>query len=92
MKAFVAGDGTAWGVEVRMPTHSSALVIFRHPDGATSLKHRYAQLNVRTPAANDPRARLASDELVDALDTRSLARLFNRSAPVHTARASYIVS
>jgi hypothetical protein len=92
MKPYVAGDGTAWGVEVRMPTHSSALVIFRHPDGATSRKHRYAQLNVRTASASDPRGSLGAKELVDALDTRSLARLFNRSAPVDTVRERYIVS
>lgn len=75
-----------------MPTHSSALVIFRHPDGDTSRKHRYAQLNVRTAVANDPRSSLVAKDLVDALDARSLARLFGRSAPVDTVREPYIVS
>lgn len=91
-KSFRAPDGTTWGVEVEMPTHSGALVIFRHPTNNTHRLHRYAWVNAQVPQANDPRARLKAPGVLASLTDRDLARLFRRSMPIETVRPSYIVS
>ena len=71
MTPFRSPDGTPWGVEVRMPTHSGALVIFHHPTGETARLNRYAWINAQ--GATDPGTRLASKGLTDALSERELA-------------------
>ena len=90
MTPFRSPDGTPWGVEVRMPTHSGALVIFHHPTGETARLNRYAWINAE--GATDPGTRLASKGLTDALSERELARLFRRSMPIETVRPAYIAS
>lgn len=90
MTPFRSPDGIPWGVEVRMPTHSGALVIFHHPNGETARLNRYAWINA--PRATDPGTRLASKGLTEALSERELARLFRRSMPIETARPPYIAS
>ena len=92
MKAFRGPDGTMWGVEVRMPSHSGALLIFHHPTGETARLNRYAWVNARTPEAQDPRAVLSVAEVTQALDDRSLARVFRRSMPISTDRPVFIAS
>jgi hypothetical protein len=92
MTPYRAPDGTLWGAEVKMPTHSGAMVIFHHPTGETARLNRYAWLNVRGDAAHDPRTRLASKGLAEQLTERELARLFRRSMPIETARPAYIAS
>lgn len=92
MKSFRSPDGTWWGVRVQSPSHSSALVLFAHPDGSTSKRDRYAWLNATTAEASDPRARLKPAAVLSTLDDGTLAKLFRRSMPVETERPSYIVS
>lgn len=92
MKAYRSSDGTWWGVSVKSPSHSNAMVMFAHPDGTTSRRDRYAWFNASTPEASDPRARLKPEALLSSLDDRALAKLFRRSMPVDTQRPSYIVS
>lgn len=92
MKSYRSTDGTAWGVTVQVPSHSSAMVMFAHPDGITSRRDRYAWLNVHTPDANDPRSQVKPAVVLKELDEATLARLFRRSMPVHTDRPSYVVS
>ncbi|MBV6522288.1 MAG: hypothetical protein MNPFHGCM_02434 [Gemmatimonadaceae bacterium] len=92
MKTFRSPNGTWWGVRVQSPSHSSALVLFMHPDGATSRRDRYAWLNASTAEASDPTARLKPDAVLASLDEPAIARLFRRSMPVDTRRPSYIVS
>jgi hypothetical protein len=92
MTPYRAIDGTLWGVEVRMPTHSGALVIFHHPTGETARLNRYAWINARGETVHDPRTRLASAGLSQQLSERELARLFRRSMPIETARPAYIAS
>lgn len=91
MKTYRSPDGTSWSVDVELPSHSSALVVFRHP-APTSRLDRYAWLNGRGPQVNDPRARLDRLAVLQSLDDRQLARLFRRSAPIHTQPPPYIVS
>lgn len=92
MKTFHGPDGTAWAIEVLMPSHSSAMVVFRHPAGDTARFNRYAWVNAATPTAGDVRGRLTTDEVLTALDDRALARLFRRSMPISTDRPAYVVS
>jgi len=92
MTPFRSPDGSLWGVEVRMPTHSGALVIFHHPNGETARLNRYAWINARGATVSDPRTRLASPGLTEGLSERELARLFRRSMPIETTRPAYIAS
>jgi hypothetical protein len=92
MRAYQSADGTMWGVDVKVPSHSSAMVVFKHPDGATARGDRYAWYNAHSPQANDPRARLSTSEVLEGISDRDLAVLFRRSMPVSAQRESYIVS
>ena len=92
MKTYRSPDGTWWGVSVKSPSHSSAMVLFAHPDGTTSRRDRYAWFNASTAEASDPRARQNPVTVLTSLDDRALAKLFRRSMPVDTERPTYIVS
>lgn len=92
MKAFRAPDGTTWGAEVEMPSHSSAMVIFHHPTGETARLNRYAWVNAAGPKSSDPRSRLVPKGVLESLTDRDLARLFRRSMPIETERPVYIAS
>jgi hypothetical protein len=89
MRFFTAPDGVVWGVEVKVPSHSSAMVVFRHPSGESARLDRYAWYNARFDEASDPRARLRSEKVLDALSDAELSRLFRRSMPVHTERPRF---
>lgn len=91
MKTYRSPDGTVWNVDVELPSHSSALVVFLHP-APTSRLDRYAWLNARGPQVNDPRARLDRASVLQALEDRQLAMLFRRSAPIQAHPPAYIVS
>ena len=86
MRGYRSPDGTAWGVVVTLPSHSSAMVMFRHPDGQTSKGDRYAWINSHRAEANDPRERLSAKPMLDELSDAEVARLFRRSMPVSAAR------
>jgi hypothetical protein len=92
MRVFESPDGTLWGVDVKVPSHSSAMVVFKHPDGDTARGDRYAWHNAHGPQSNDPRARLKPREVLQALSNQQLAMLFRRSMPVHTQWPTYIAS
>lgn len=92
MTPFRAPDGTLWGAEVRLPSHSGAFVIFHHPAPDMARLNRYAWLNARTDETRDPGSRLDPGELSKLLDDRALARLFRRSMPVNSDRPRYIAS
>jgi hypothetical protein len=92
MTPYRASDGTMWGAEVRMPTHSGAMVIFHHPTGETARLNRYAWINAPAVTAHDPRTSLGAKGLTESLSERELARLFRRSMPIQTSRPTYIVS
>jgi hypothetical protein len=88
-RTFTGPDGTVWGILVRNPGSSNAMVVFRHPSGATSGLDRYAWYITRGPEARSVTSRLDPDAVLDAIDDRELARLFRRSMPVSTARTGY---
>ncbi|NUQ12114.1 MAG: hypothetical protein HUU26_07305 [Gemmatimonadaceae bacterium] len=82
MREFRSPDGLTWQVAVKLPSHSSAMVLFLHPDGRSSSGDRYAWINAPARMTTDPRERLMAQALLDAVDDRQLAALFRRSMPV----------
>lgn len=81
-KEFKSPDGITWSVEVTSPGSSNAMVIFHHPDGATSSRNRYAWYITRGPEARSVTSRLSPDAVLKQLGDRDLARLFRRSMKV----------
>ena len=86
MRVFRSPDGLTWQVVVSLPSHSSAMLTYRHPDGRSSAGDRYAWLNVAGATALNPRERLSSKVLLDALTDADLSRLFRRSMQVSANR------
>lgn len=83
-KTYRSTDGIEWGVEVISPSNSSAMILFRYPDGESAGRDRYNTLQWHGPEARNVTARLDTDEVLDSLSERELARLFRRSIPVRT--------
>lgn len=81
-KSFTAPDGTNWTVRVQSPGASNALILFRHPNGASSRLDRYNWVISQGPEARSVTARLDPEKVLDGLDARAIARLFSRSMPV----------
>ena len=90
MRFFESPDGTRWKVEVKVPCFSSAMISFRHPNGVSARRDRYAWYNSEMPESSDPRARLTPGQVIDALSDRDIARLYRRSMPVHTEWPGYV--
>jgi hypothetical protein len=86
MREYRSPDGLNWKVVVKLPSHSSAMLIFQHPDGRSSAGDRYAWLNVSGATALNPRERLQAKSLLDSLTDADLARLFRRSMQVSANR------
>ena len=86
MRNFTGPDGVRWGVEVRSPGASNAMVVFHHPDG--SRLNRYGWLIWHGPESRSVTARLKPAEVLKSLDDANVARLFRRSMPVHTGSQS----
>ncbi len=84
-RTFTGGDGTVWGVEVKLPSHSSAMVVFHHPDGTTARRDRYNWINADVPDARDVKARLDPATLLASVTEQQLALLFRRSMAISAA-------
>lgn len=82
MRTFRSPDGTEWKVDLTLPGSSNIMVVFRHPDGATSGRDRYNWFISSGPEARSVTSRLDPDKMGHLLDEVSLARLFSRSMPV----------
>ena len=81
MRQYQSPDGIAWKVMVKLPSHSSAMLVFQHP---TSRLDRYAWIN--SARTTDPRERLGAASVLDALSDADIARLFRRSMMVSANR------
>jgi hypothetical protein len=82
MKTYTAPDGTTWGVDVQSPGSSNAMILFRHPDPATSRLDRYNWIISASPEARSVTSRLDPEKVLDHLNAGEIARLFQRSMPV----------
>jgi len=85
MRNFSA-DGVTWGVEVRSPGASNAMVVFHHPGG--SRLNRYGWLIWHGPESRSVTSRLKPKDVLQSLEDGDLRRLFRRSMPVHTGAQS----
>jgi hypothetical protein len=84
MKSFTAPDGTTWNVRVQSPGSSNAVILFRHPGGASSRLDRYNWVISQGPEARSVTARLDPKKVLEGLDAKAIGRLFARSMPVST--------
>ena len=82
MRVFRGTDGTEWSVDVRMPTASNAMVVFRHPGGDTSGLNRYAWHQWHGPEARSVTSRVSPDVVMKSLGDDVLSLLFRRSMPI----------
>jgi len=82
MRLFKGADGTQWGVDVRMPTASNAMIVFRHPRGDTSGLNRYAWHQWHGPEARSVTSRVRPDVVMKTLSDDVLSLLFRRSMPI----------
>jgi hypothetical protein len=84
-RTFTSSDGIQWGVEVSLPSYSSAMVIFHHPDGRTARRDRYAWYNVQGAEALNVGGRVDPSRVMDAITDQQLALLFRRSMLISAA-------
>ena len=82
MRLFNGPDGTHWGVEVKMPTASNAMIVFHHPGGKTSGNDRYSWHQWHGPEARSVTSRITGDSVMKVLSDDVLALLFRRSMPI----------
>lgn len=81
-RAFTAPDGTVWGMEVRWPGASNAMVVFHHPDVSTSGLNRYAWWLSDGAQARDVTARMSAPDVLAALTDEQVRTLFRKSMPI----------
>jgi hypothetical protein len=82
MRLFNGPDGTRWGVEVKMPTASNAMIVFHHPGGKTSGNDRYSWHQWHGPEARSVTSRVKGDAVMKVLSDDVLALLFRRSMSI----------
>ena len=76
-REYQSPDGIRWKVLVKLPSHSSAMLVYQHP---ASKLDRYAWINSAT--TTDPRERLTAKDVMERLTDADIARLFRRSMMV----------
>ena len=81
-KSFRSADGTNWGIVVKSPGSSNAMVVFLHPDGSSSRRDRYNWYLWHGPEARSVTGRLSPKEVLDRLTEADLKLLFRRSRPI----------
>ena len=79
-RQYQSPDGINWKVLVKLPSHSSAMLVYQHPDGQSSKLDRYAWIN--SIQTTDPRERLSDEDVMKRLTDEEVARLFRRSMMV----------
>jgi hypothetical protein len=82
LRLFKGEDGTNWGVDVRMPTASNAMIVFRHPGADSSGRNRYAWHQWHGPEARSVTSRVSPDAVMKTLSNDVLSLLFRRSMPI----------
>jgi hypothetical protein len=76
-RPYQSPDGLTWNVLVKLPSHSSAMLVYQHP---SSRLDRYAWIN--SMQTTDPGERLSADQIMERLTDADVARLFRRSMMV----------
>jgi len=83
IRPFAGPDGLNWGVEVKMPSASNAMIVFHHPGGTTHRLDRYAWHQWHGPEARSVTSRIVPASVMKSLDNSVLSLLFRRSMPMH---------
>ena len=78
-KVWQSPDGIEWVVDVDLPGSSNAMVVFRHPNGASARLDRYNWFLSNGPEARSVTSHLSKSKVLDSLDDEALARLYRRS-------------
>ena len=78
-KVWQSPDGIDWVVDVDLPGSSNAMVVFRHPSGASARLDRYNWFISKGPEARSVTSRLSKAKILESLDDSELARLYRRS-------------
>lgn len=84
-RSYTSPDGTQWTVEIVLPGATNAMIVFEHPDGATSRRDRYNWVNIAGPGARNVTSRAESAAVLQELTDAQIALLFRRSMPISTA-------
>jgi hypothetical protein len=66
-------------VDVDLPGSSNAMVIFRHPNGASARLDRYNWYLSNGPEARSVTSHLSKSKVLESLDDLAIARLYRRS-------------
>ncbi|HEY4219570.1 MAG TPA: hypothetical protein VGM67_20680 [Gemmatimonadaceae bacterium] len=82
MKSWHSPDGILWGVDVDLAGSSNAMVIFRHPSGASSRLDRYNWFISTGPEARSVTSHLSKAKVLEALSQDDILRLYRRSMKV----------
>jgi hypothetical protein len=80
LKNWNAPDGSRWGVDVA--GSSNAMVIFRHPAGASSRLDRYNWYISNGPEARSVTSHLSPSKVLESLSEEDLTKLYRRSMKI----------
>ena len=81
-RRYTGPDGTNWIVQVMLPGATNAMIVFEHPDGATSRLDRYNWVNIAGPGARNVTSRADAHAVLRELSDAQIALLFRRSMPI----------
>jgi hypothetical protein len=82
MKSWHSPDGIQWFVDVDLAGSSNAMVIFRHPAGASSRLDRYNWFISNGPEARSVTSHLSKSKVLETLSDEDLQRLYRRSMKI----------
>jgi hypothetical protein len=82
LKTWNAPDGIRWGVDVDLAGSSNAMVIFRHPAGASSRLDRYNWYISNGPEARSVTSHLSRSKVLESLSEEDLTKLYRRSMKI----------
>lgn len=82
MKTWNSPDGIRWAIDVDLAGSSNAMVIFRHPGGASSRQDRYNWFISTGPEARSVTSHLSKEKVLDGLTDDDLRKLYRRSMKI----------
>ena len=81
-KIWRSPDGIEWVIHVDLAGSSNAMVIFRHPAGASSRLDRYNWFISNGPEARSVTSHLSKGKILESLGDRELSSLYRRSMSI----------
>jgi hypothetical protein len=82
MRTWRSPDGTTWTVDIDRPGSSNAMVLFRHPAGASSRLDRYNWYISNGPEARSVTSHLSRGKILESLKDEDIQTLFRRSMKI----------